>query len=314
METHLFGPLRSRRLGLSLGVDIIPRKTCSLDCVYCEVGLTTRFAIDPAPYGDVAAIADEIGTALEGRPDIDWITFSGSGEPTLNALLGSMIREIKARMTTPVAVITNGTLLWRPEVRSRLLQADAVLPSLDAVSPEAFRRINRPHPLLDPARVVEGLVEFRRAYAGEIWLEILLAEGLNDDDAEIELLRDAVARIRPDKVHLNTVVRPPAEAWARPVSAARMLAIAARFGGACEVVSPVPADVARAARGAGEEALLELLARRPMTAAELGESLAIGTPALDALLDRLVSAGRVEHRRFDDREFLSLRGREHRPA
>jgi wyosine [tRNA(Phe)-imidazoG37] synthetase (radical SAM superfamily) len=311
MDTHLFGPLRSRRLGLSLGVDIIPRKTCSLDCVYCEVGLTTRFAIDPAPYGDVAAIADEVGTALEGRPDIEWITFSGSGEPTLNALIGSMIRQIKARMTTPVAVITNGTLLWRPEVRARLLQADAVLPSLDAVSPEAFRRINRPHPLLDPARIVQGLVEFRCDYAGELWLEILLAEGLNDDDAEIALLRDAVARIRPDKVHLNTVVRPPAEAWARPVSAERMLAVAALFGECCEVVSPVPADHLQGARHAGEEALLELLARRPMMLAELGESLAIGTSDLDLLVGRLVSAGRIEHRRFDDREFLALRMERH---
>ncbi len=306
MGPHLFGPLRSRRLGLSLGVDVIPRKTCSLDCVYCEVGLTTRLAVDPIPYGDPSAIADEVGAALEARPDIEWITFSGSGEPTLNALLGVMIREIKARMTTRIAVITNGTLLWRPEVRARLLGADAVLPSLDAVSQGAFERINRPHPMLDAAGVVRGLATFRREYAGTIWLEILLAEGLNDSDSELALLRAAVDQIRPDRVHLNTVVRPPAESWARPLSARRMQEVAAFFGERAEIVSPV-ATGAGTTGSAREEELVRLLERRPMRQEELPDSLSAPESEIAELVRQLVARGVIELRTFDTRQYLTLR-------
>jgi wyosine [tRNA(Phe)-imidazoG37] synthetase (radical SAM superfamily) len=306
-EQHLFGPLRSRRLGLSLGIDVIPHKTCSLDCIYCEVGVTTRFSVDPAPYYDVEALAAEIEAALTARPDIEWVTFSGSGEPTLNSLLGPMIREVKQRTGARVAVITNGTLLWRPEVRRALCEADAVLPSLDAVSVEAFHRISRPHPLLDAPEIVDGLVAFRREYGGPIWLEILFVAGINDSDEEVAKLRDAVERIRPDKLHLNTVVRPPAESWARPVPPHRMQEIAALFGRNCEVISPVSAPEEFPLMATDEETVLRLLARRPMRAEELCDSLNTGMGALTPLLRRLVATGLVERRLYEKEEFFTLR-------
>jgi len=310
VQPHLFGPLRSRRLGLSLGVDIIPRKVCSLDCIYCEVGRTTRYAVAPKPYYGVSQVAAEIAAALALRPDIEWVTFSGSGEPTLNALLGDMIREVRKRTATPVAVITNGTLLWIEEVRRRLLEADAVLPSLDAATQAAFQRINKPDPLLDISVVIEGLKTFRKEYRGKLLLEILFVRGVNDADEDVLALKKAVGEIRPDKIHLNTVVRPPAEAWALPVDPRRMREIAGIIGHGCEIIAAAAPTEEGSSSGLDAETILRLLARRPMKAEELLDSFHAEEETLEPLLDELLADGMIVRRVFAQEEFFALRGGE----
>ncbi len=207
----VYGPVASRRLGFSLGVDIIPFKTCTLDCTYCQLGSAGKTSVRRGSWFPPEDILAQVRAALASGQRIDVITFSGSGEPTLSRDIGFLIREIKRMTSVPVAVLTNGTLLTRKDVRRDLLAADVVVPSLDAVPAALFRRVNRPHASLDNRRIVEGLVRFRDEFRGEIRLEIMLIEGVNDSPAAIEAVKRAVARIRPDRIELNTVVRPPAD-------------------------------------------------------------------------------------------------------
>src|SRR5512135_2583332 len=170
--SYIFGPVPSRRLGLSLGVDVIPKKVCTLDCVYCEVGATDKRALRRREYFPAEAIIAEVEGALASHANVDYISFSGSGEPTLNSKLGEIIRAVKAMTSIPVAVITNGTLFSLEDVRYDLIVADVVLPSLDAATQEVFEKIDRPHPQLRIETIIEGLREFRREYKGQLWLEI----------------------------------------------------------------------------------------------------------------------------------------------
>lgn len=207
---HIFGPVPSRRLGISLGVDIIPYKTCSLDCLYCECGRTTCLTSERQSFFPPQLVLDELNSVLPGIPHLDYITFSGSGEPTLNSDLGWLITAIKKTSSVPLAVLTNGTLFFREDVRRDLLGADVVLPSLDAATAGGFARINQPHPGLDLKLVIEGLVSFRKEFSGKIWLEIFIVKGINDSREEIQALQGALLRIKADKIQLNTLDRPPA--------------------------------------------------------------------------------------------------------
>ncbi len=207
---YIFGPVPSRRLGISLGVDIIPYKTCSLDCLYCECGRTTELTAERRSFFAPQLLLRELAEVLPAIPRLDHITFSGSGEPTLNSDLGALIAEIRQMSGTPLAVLTNGTLLFRQDVRSELLGADVVLPSLDAALAASFARVNQPAPGLDVDRIVAGMEAFRREYAGKIWLEVFILKGVNDGENDIAALGAALQRIRPDKVQLNTLDRPPA--------------------------------------------------------------------------------------------------------
>jgi len=198
----VYGPVPSRRLGHSLGVDILPFKTCSLDCVYCQLGSTGKTTNRRRAYFSPRDVLAQIRAVLDSGQRVDHITFSGSGEPTLNANLGRIIRGLKKITNVPVAVLTNGTLLTRKDVRGDLLAADVVAPSLDAVPARLFRAVNRPHPSLDAGRVVKGLARFRREFRGQIWLEIMLVKGVNDTPDHIRDLRTAVAAIRPDRLQL----------------------------------------------------------------------------------------------------------------
>ena len=292
---------------MSLGADIIPRKVCSLDCVYCEVGHTTRYAVAPEPFTPVREVADEIGAALRLRPDIDWVTFSGSGEPTLNVRVGEMIREVRKRTSTPVAVITNGTLLWNKDVRKRLMEADAVLPSLDAATQAGFERNNKPDPLLDISTVIEGLKSFRQEFRGKFFLEILLVRWINDSDEENHAFKRAVGEIRPDKIHLNTVVRPPAETWASPVGTERMQEIAAIIGNGCEIIAASGVPDKRLSSDADDTSVLRLLARRPMKEEELRAAFQAGDATMGSLLKRLLAERKIVRRMFDRGEFFAVR-------
>jgi wyosine [tRNA(Phe)-imidazoG37] synthetase (radical SAM superfamily) len=300
--THLFGPVPSRRLGRSLGVDLIPPKTCPYHCIYCEVGPTTCQTRERFSY-QTEAIIEELANYLKDpgvKPDV--ITLAGSGEPTLNQGLGRIIREIKAMSQIPVAVLTNGALLHLPEVRRELAAADLVLPSLDAAREETYRAINRPLPELSLASLLEGLTAFRREYRGRLWLEVMLLKGLNDTEAELAPLRRAIEEIAPDRVQLNTAVRPVVEAAAAPLSAGEMEAAAAYLGGPVEVIASFDREDI-VARSSQDDDFVEMLSRRPMTAPDLSKALGLPLVQVVARLKRLQDSGRISHNRHHDQEF-----------
>ena len=301
---YIFGPVLSRRLGRSLGVDVIPRKTCTLDCVYCELGLTDKRALRRMEYVPASDVIGEIRAALS-RPDrIDMITFSGSGEPTLNSSLGTMIRSIKGFTRIPIAVLTNGTLLSLPEVRKDLMEADVVLPSLDAATVENFEKVNRPHPKLQLGRILEGMRIFRREYSGQIWLEILLIRGINDGDEEISLLKQIIDEINPDKVQLNTVVRPPAVEGILPVRRADLEKICSFLGPKCEIIDFAEHDESLPPGQADTDRVLALLSRRAMTLAEISSSLAAPLNIVQQLLDKLGSQEMIHTFEFEGKHYF----------
>jgi wyosine [tRNA(Phe)-imidazoG37] synthetase (radical SAM superfamily) len=301
---YIFGPVPSRRLGLSLGVDIIPRKLCTLDCVYCEVGLTDKRGLARKEYVLANDILAEVKEALTQYPNLDHVTISGSGEPTLNSKIGEIIHGIKQITSVPVAVLTNGTLLFLPDVRRDLLEADIVSPSLDAVTQEVFEAVDRPHPRLQIAEIVEGLKLFRREFHGQYWLEILFVRGLNDHDDEVQWMKEVIRHIQPDKVHINTVVRPPAEAFALPVSEQRMKEIQQIFGERCEIVGVFKEKHKTEERIVDTPAILSLLKRRAMTVEGMMSSLSLQKrELLDVLMD-LEQQHMVKSYRFGEEQFF----------
>ena len=268
-----FGPVPSRRLGRSLGVDVVPFKTCTFDCVYCQLGRTTCKTVDPGPWVPVDDVLAELPDRLASRPD--YVTIGGSGEPTLFSRIGELIERIKAATRVPVAVLTNGSLLWRRDVRRKLLGADVVLPSLDAGDEATFQAVNRPHPELSLARVVDGLVAFRREYTGQVWLEVFLLAGYTAIEAEAAKIARCVDLIGPDRVQLNTAVRPPAEPFAVGATRQRMAELAPIFGPRAEVIADFRPASESADFGAGREAIRELLRRRPCSVDDLAAGLGL---------------------------------------
>lgn len=301
---YIFGPLPSRRLGRSLGVDIIPRKTCTLDCVYCELGVTDKRALRRKEYVPSSEVIDEVRVSLSRPEKVDMITFSGSGEPTLNSALGTMIHGIKEFTDVPVAVLTNGTLLSLPEVRKDLMEADVVLPSLDAATVQNFKRVNRPHPKLQLGQILEGMKIFKREYHGRVWLEILLVRGINDGAEEISLLKQVIDEINPDKIQLNTVVRPPAVAEIHPVSRANMERICSMLGPKCEIIGSGENHESLPLAQADAGRALALLNRRAMTVAEVSSSLGVSSQGAQVLLDSLAGQEMVRTFEFEGKQYF----------
>ncbi len=292
-HSFTYGPVRSRRLGYSLGINIIPRKTCTLDCIYCQCGRTTRKTLERQSFYPIADIIAAVRAAVARTPRIDYLTFSGEGEPTLNADIGRLIRRLKAEFSIPVAVITNSTLLTDGRVRRELAAADLVVPSLDAADQRVFWRIDRGHRSLRVADIITGLVKFRKRYSGRIWLEIMLCKDTNDSPEHLVQLRHAVAEINPDLVHLNTVVRPPAEPSARPLSADDLEQIRLLFGPNALIADlpksrkaspPLPAQSAPSEL---TERIIALCHSRPVTVAEISGITSIPPAELDSTLAQL---------------------------
>jgi len=297
MPSHLYGPVMSRRLGRSLGVDITPLKTCSYDCLYCQLGRTTRKSIRRERFYPPKEILQQIDQVLrEGeRPDV--ITFSGSGEPTLNADLGELVRRVKELTEIPVAVITNSSLMDDPGVREELLAADLVVPSFDAASEKVFRLINRPHPDLKLEKIRQGLVRFREQFGGEIRLEILLLDGINNHPDELERLRRAAREIRPRGIDLNTAVRPPAEASVRALSYEQLEKARVFFGEGARTVFRSPLMRRQASSHRTGQAILEMVERRPCSLEELAAALGRHRHEISKLLGALIEEGRVQEKR-----------------
>jgi wyosine [tRNA(Phe)-imidazoG37] synthetase (radical SAM superfamily) len=290
---HVYGPVPSRRLGFSLGVDILPFKTCSLDCVYCQLGPTVQQTIRRRRYFNEEEILAQVRAAIARDRGIDFITFSGSGEPTLNSSLGRLIRRIKKMTSIPVALLTNSTTLTRPSVRQDLLAADVVVPSLDAATAASFRIVNRPHPSLKVAAVIAGLEKFRREFKGQIWLEVMLVRGINDSSGDIAALKKAVSRIKPDRIQLNTVVRPPAEKWARSLTRKALEKIRKELGKGAEVVAEFRKKRASPAEADVKTAILSMVQRRPVTLKDMAFTLGQSKRRLLGHLADLERWGRV---------------------
>ncbi len=297
-QCAVFGPVPSRRLGLSLGVDLLIPKTCSLDCVYCECGPTTELTATRRRLRDPGEVLAQVRKRLAemGTPP-DFITVTGSGEPTLHLELGLVLRGLRELSPARLAVITNSTLTPDPQVRKELCLADVIVPSLDAVSARAFRRVNRPAPGLAPEAIIEGLRLLRRDFRGQIWLEMLFVEGLNDSPEEVAALAAAAAEIGPDKVQINTVVRPPAHGGARPLRRERLMEIAGRFSVPVEIIAS-PAARAVGDRGALAGVVVEMTRRRPCTVEDVAAMAGLEQEEARRLVEELVDHGRLKVEKF----------------
>lgn len=272
---YLYGPVPSRRLGYSLGIDIIPLKTCSLDCIYCQLGRTPLKTVQRRLYISSSDILSQIRRALSSGRKIDTITFSGSGEPTLNKAIGELIRDIKKITKIPVAVLTNSSLLSRKSVRESLLAADLVAPSLDAVTQDVFNKVNRPHHSLKVEEIIEGLKKFRSEFQGKIWLEIMLVKGINDSPSHLKELKKVIKDIKPDKIQLNTVIRPPAEKYACPLNRKELEKIRDLLGGGCEIIAEFSRKKQVQKSKNLEKSILTMIKRRPVTISDISGSLGI---------------------------------------
>ena len=298
---YIFGPVPSRRLGFSLGVDLVPYKTCSLDCLYCQLGPSDKTTLERREYVPIAEVLAELREVLMEGGRIDWITLSGSGEPTLNLKIGELIPEIKKLTKIPVAVLTNGTLLTYPEVMEALWETDLIVPSLDAGSEKVFRRINRPYPELSLEKLVRGIADFAAGFSGEVWLEVMLAKDINDSGDELEKIARQIKIIRPEKVQLNTVVRPPANAEARALDQDQLRSaqelLQSRLG-------PIPVEIVAGFSGKRGKvvdkdirlAILIYLKRRPATLEDLSATLGLHRNEVIKYLGHLLDEGRLKER------------------
>ncbi len=302
--SHIFGPVPSRRLGFSLGIDPIPFKTCTLDCIYCQLGRTTHKTLVRKEYVKVKEIVDEVRAAISSGKTIDYLTFSGSGEPTLNSKIGEMIKEIKKFTSIPIAVLTNGTLLTLPEVREALKEADLVIPSLDAVTEEVFYKINRPYPSLRIKEIIAGIKEFRRIYRGKIWLEIMLVKGINDSFEELTALKEIIRDINPDKVQLNTPVRPPAESWVKVLNKKEMEEARDLLGEEVEIIAEFKRKEILAYREDIEEEIQALILRRPVTLEEISATLGVHINELIKYVEVLEKEEKVGVREYQGKRYL----------
>jgi wyosine [tRNA(Phe)-imidazoG37] synthetase (radical SAM superfamily) len=265
---HIFGPVLSRRLGISLGVDLVPHKTCSFDCIYCECGKTTSQTCERREYVPTDEVIRELELFLTPLPKLDFITFSGSGEPTLHSGIGRITAYLKKAFPRyRVALLTNSLLFTRKDLRQEVLLMDVIIPSLDAVSEDVFKRINRPCREASVTEIIEGLKLFRKDYAGQIWLEIFIVPGVNDTPREIGLFRAAVRDIRPDKVQLNTLDRPGAEKWVKPASREALEKVRQELDWPAEIAGA--AAVQAQGKMSTKELILNMLSRRPCTVEDL---------------------------------------------
>jgi wyosine [tRNA(Phe)-imidazoG37] synthetase (radical SAM superfamily) len=310
---YLFGPVASRRLGISLGVDLVPFKTCSLNCVYCESGVTTAFSRERREYIPVDKVIEELDDLLSKDPKIDFMTFSGAGEPTLNSGIGKVISFVKSKYPKyKICLLTNGTLLDNPQVLTEIAEVDLCIPSLDASCEDEFNVINRPCPELDFKTCVDALIKYCRTSKSEIWLELFIVPGKNDSEESIKRFAEIVNRAKPDKVQLNTLDRPGTVDWITPSTEENTM----RFVKALEPLVPIeavgpfkyksPALQKQFTSEAIDKLILELISRRPSTLSDMAETFGAASDKIKARLERLLHAGKIKSKVSDRGEFYSL--------
>lgn len=305
---HLFGPVNSRRLGISLGIDLVPSKTCSLNCIYCEAGRTTLLTQTRREYIKFDDILSELDDYLGNHPHLDFITFSGAGEPTLFSRLGELIKYIHEKYPQyKICLITNSTMFTNPQVISEVLLADVILPSLDAVSEDIFHQINRPCPGITSSSIIAGLIKLRASFSNQIWLEIFIVPGVNDTTEEISLFKEAILRIQPDQVQLNSLDRPGTEDWVQPESRTLLDDIAVKL-------QPTPLELEKMKyktavniiakskenhqqelhTGDIREQILNLLTRRPSTIDDIVGLLSTDIQQINLVLNELSEKALIE--------------------
>ncbi|MCP4682991.1 MAG: radical SAM protein [Desulfobacterales bacterium] len=295
--SYVFGPVPSRRLGLSLGVDLIPPKTCTFDCLYCEVGRTTEKVLNPKPFIPVEELIGKVERqVLKSTPDT--VTLAGSGEPTLNPEIGQLIASIRKITEIPLAILTNGSLFWKEEIRSRVLEADIILPTLTSVFDNTFRMIHRPHPELEIAQIIDGLEKLRRDYKGQIFLEVVLLAGMNDSEKEIEGLKAAIDRISPDKIQLNTVARPPADSRAISLDIKKMEEIMIFLGEKAEIVARPHVTGKVREKSSLTSRLLEMVKRRPLKTDDIAKALGLSSDEVEDLVNGMLSKEQIRKQEY----------------
>ncbi len=292
-SSYLFGPVPSRRLGISLGIDLVPHKTCSFNCIFCECGRTTNLTTERREYVPTADVIAELDRYLSGKPVLDYITFSGSGEPTLHIGIGDIVRHLKKHHPEyRLALLTNASLLHDSEVRNAIMDIDVIVPSLNAASQKVFMKINRPDPVLKVEDIIRGLELLRAEYDGEIWLEIFIVPGLNDQTEELDLLKKAIDRIKPDRIQLNTLDRPGVVDWIRPATHEEMEHIITHLGHPSIEITGTSAERANVPCFSEdlEEAIIQTLRRRPCTIDDLTSILGLHQSEINKYLQYLLDS------------------------
>jgi len=295
---------------LSLGVDLVPMKTCTYDCIYCQLGRTPQTTCLRCEYAPVADILDEVREALRSSVCPDYVTLSGSGEPTLHESLGQLIDGIRSITTIPVAIITNGSLLWDPEVQDGLKDADLVVPSLDAGSPDLFTYVNRPHSAISFEQMLEGLICFRERFKQQLWLEVMLLGGVTSGEKEVGAIASCAERIGPDRIQVNTVVRPPAEIYATPIPFDRLSQLARMLTPEAEVITGFRQERHGEIASGDTQAILALLNRRPCTCEDVAAGLGVHVTEALKRLEALTAAGKVSTVAASGRNFYTVTGSE----
>lgn len=289
---YLFGPVPSRRFGLSLGIDMVPRKTCTLDCVFCEVGATTCRTLERREYVPTRLLLDELSAWFALRQTADYITVAGSGEPTLHTGFGEILAAIRARGGIPSALLTNGTLLHLPEVRRAAAKADVVKATLLAWDQASFTAVTRAHPELCFAACLDGLRLFRSEYKGQLWLEVFIVPGINAAPDQVRAIAKLAKGIKPDRVQLNTAVRPTAQQNITPLAPEHLQELTSLFTPAAEIIARF-SSTGLPARGATDAAILAMLQRRPCTAADIVKISGLAPASVAEMLHKLVAQKRL---------------------
>lgn len=299
---YVFGPVPSRRLGLSLGIDLIPAKTCTFDCLYCQVGRTTYKTVETRPYVPIQAVLAELKQTLEKkRPDT--ITLAGSGEPTLHSQIDQVISSIREMTDTRIAILTNGSLLWKEEVWSRVLGAHILMPTLTTACPETYSAIHRPHAHLKLDMIIDGYKRLRQTYQGMVFLEVVLLAGFNDSEKEIEKLEKVLKPISPDRIQINTVVRPPADSMAKALDRKRLEEIKNFLGPKAEIIAqaPIKKREEQSERMAAE--VLEMIKRRPLKSVDVANALNISLHETEGLVKGLMIKGAIRRQDYSGEEY-----------
>lgn len=297
---YIFGPVPSRRLGISLGVDLIPPKTCSYNCIYCESGKTTNLTVERREYVPLDDVLKELDSVLKTHPRLDFVTYSGSGEPTLHSRISEVTRFVKEKYPEyKTALLTNGSLFYDEKVRRDCLDIDVVIPSLDCAGETEFKKVDRPHHSLSAAVVNEGIARFRTEYSGQIWLEIFIVPGINDTDEEIGRINAEIAKIRPDKIQLNTLDRPGVVDWIRPADDMRMQEIAGKLRHDNIEIAGKPATRSsnKAYSGDISDVILRTVRRRPCTLDDIVKITGLHSNEVNKYLGVLVAEGKITEAR-----------------
>jgi wyosine [tRNA(Phe)-imidazoG37] synthetase (radical SAM superfamily) len=291
-KKYLFGPVPSRRLGRSLGVDLTPYKTCTLDCVFCQLGRTTNKTVSRKEYVPTDAVIAEISEWLKTGGEADYITLSGSGEPTLHDRFEEVLAFIRDNCKIPTALLTNGSLLQFPGVRNAASIANVVKVSLSAWDQVSFGWVNRPHPQLRFDKFVEGQKAFRRQFKGELWIEVFLVKGMNTMPVDIGSIAALAREIEPDRIHLNTAVRPPAEDFVAPLSKDSLSSLCHLFHPPAEIIADFSAEKNLKLQ-ANKETMLAVLQRRPCTADQIAKGFGMHLNEVSKYLGNLLRTGQI---------------------